>query len=104
MADEPGTDGLSCHLSTRSEDLMRRLEMTLSAALIVSSLGFVGCGPVLAFGAALKATEKLSLPVKGETKLDVQSPAGSVTYIGDLDDKLEVIAEKRAETAAALEE
>jgi hypothetical protein len=81
---------------------MRRLEMTLAAAVIVSSLVSAGCMPILAFGPGLTATEKLGLPVKGETKLDVQGPAGSVTYIGDLDDKLEVVAEKRAQTEEAL--
>jgi hypothetical protein len=81
---------------------MRRLEMTLSAALFVSTLMFTGCVPVLDFGPAVTATEKLALPSKGETKLDVQSLAGSVTYIGDLNDKLEVVAEKRAQTEEAL--
>jgi hypothetical protein len=65
---------------------------------------FAGCMPMLAFGPGVKVTEKLGLPVKGETKLDVQSPAGSVTYIGDLNDKLEVVAEKRAQTEEALAE
>jgi hypothetical protein len=81
---------------------MRRLEMPLPVTLIVSCLLFAGCMSMLAFGPSVTSTEKLALPVNGETKLDVESPAGSVTYVGDLDGKLEVVAEKRAQTEEAL--
>ena len=84
---------------------MRHLVLTLSAALFSMALALTGCLPGLAFGPGVTSTTTTSVDVPGSAKLvEVDSPAGGVTYVGDLEGKVEVVAVKKGPTEESLAE